>query len=52
VVAHEQTIELFRNYAEQGDNADLKAFAQSTLPKLEQHLQEAKQLAATHSSKR
>ena len=52
VVAHEQTIELFRNYAEQGDNADLKAFAQSTLPKLEQHLQDAKQLAATHSSKR
>ncbi len=51
VVAHEQTIELFRNYAEQGDNADLKAFAQSTLPKLEQHLQEAKQLAATHGSK-
>lgn len=51
VVAHEQTIELFRNYVEQGDNADLKAFAQSTLPKLEQHLQEAKQLAATHGSK-
>lgn len=51
VVAHEQTIELFRNYAEQGENADLKAFAQSTLPKLEEHLEHAKQLAATHGSK-
>lgn len=51
VVAHEQTIELFRDYIEQGENADLKAFAQSTLPKLEQHLEEAKALAAAHGSK-
>ena len=51
VVAHEQTIELFRSYIEQGDNADLKAFAQSPLPKLEQHLEHAKQLAAAHGSK-
>lgn len=51
VVAHEQTIELFQNYVEQGENVELKAFAQSTLPKLEQHLEHAKQLAATHGSK-
>ena len=51
VVAHEQTIELFRDYIEQGENADLKAFAQSTLPKLEQHLGEAKALAAAHGAK-
>ncbi len=51
VVAHEQTIELFRNYVEQGEHADLKAFAESTLPKLEQHLEEAKALAAAHGSK-
>jgi len=50
VVAHEQTIELYQNYIDEGENADLKAFAQATLPTLRQHLEHAKQLAAAHGS--
>jgi len=48
VVAHEQTIELYREYVEGGDNPDLKQFAQQTLPKLEEHLKQAKELQAKH----
>ncbi len=48
VVAHEQTIELYRDYVEGGDNPDLKQFAQQTLPKLEEHLKQAKELQANH----
>ena len=51
VVAHEQTIELYREYAKNGENAELKQFAESTLKKLEQHLQHAKELASKHGSK-
>ena len=50
VVAHEQTIELFREYAQNGENAELKQFAEQTLPKLEQHLKHAQELASTHGS--
>jgi len=50
VVAHEQTIELFREYARNGENAELKQFAESTLPKLEQHLQHAQELASKHGA--
>ncbi|HEY0180777.1 MAG TPA: DUF4142 domain-containing protein [Dokdonella sp.] len=42
---HEDAVSLFRKEAESGTNADLKAFAQRTLPTLEQHLQMAKDLA-------
>lgn len=51
VVAHEQSIELFREYAQNGENAELKQFAESTLPKLEQHLQQAQELATAHGAK-
>ena len=51
VVAHEQTIELYRDYAKNGENAQLKQFAESTLPELEQHLQHAKELASMHGGK-
>lgn len=43
VMAHEQTIELFRE-ATQLKDAELKAFAEKTLPKLEHHLQMAQAL--------
>lgn len=48
VNAHEQAVKLFKDEAENGKDAELKAFAQTTLPKLEAHLAEAKKLAAAH----
>ncbi|MGE6529173.1 DUF4142 domain-containing protein [Pseudomonas sp. NPDC077382] len=48
VVAHEQTIELFREYAKNGENAELKKYAESTLKTLEQHLNKAQELASKH----
>jgi putative membrane protein len=48
VVAHEQTIELFRKEAASSKDADLQAFAKETLPKLEHHLKMAQDLAAAH----
>lgn len=42
--AHQQAVDLFRNYSRSGDNAQLKKFAAETLPALEQHLQMAQQL--------
>jgi putative membrane protein len=35
--AHDEAINLFSNYAKNGDNAELKQFAQATLPSLEKH---------------
>ncbi len=51
VVAHEQTIELFRSYIQEGQDQEIKAFAQETLKKLEMHLREAQSLAAAHGEK-
>jgi len=45
VVAHEQTIELFREAMDIRD-PELRAFVEKTLPKLETHLRMAKDLAA------
>jgi putative membrane protein len=44
VTAHEQTIELFQKGAK-SDDADIAAFANATLPKLESHLKQARILA-------
>lgn len=50
VVAHEQTIELFRK-AVNSEDAQVSAFAKETLPKLEHHLQMAKDLvSSTHAN--
>lgn len=43
VVAHEQTIELYRK-ATASDDAEISAWAKDTLPKLEHHLEMAKDL--------
>ncbi|WP_122446424.1 DUF4142 domain-containing protein [Pseudomonas viridiflava] len=48
VMAHEQTIKLFKEEAENGKDPELKAFAKATLPTLEGHLEHAKKLAAAH----
>lgn len=41
---HKEDIDLFKNEASSGQNADLKAFAQKTLPTLEEHLRMAEAL--------
>ncbi|WP_028240510.1 DUF4142 domain-containing protein [Stutzerimonas azotifigens] len=51
VVAHEQTIELYREYVKSGENPDLKQYAESTLPKLEEHLKMAKELQTKYAGK-
>jgi putative membrane protein len=44
VKAHEDAVDLFKRYAEEGDNADLKAWAAKTVPDLEHHLKMAQDL--------
>lgn len=44
VTAHEQTIELFQQFAEQGDSPELQQFAEQKLPTLQEHLQMAQSL--------
>lgn len=48
VKAHQATIELFEKEASDGKDADLKAFAVETLPKLKDHLAHAQVLAKAH----
>jgi putative membrane protein len=42
--AHEDAVDLFKRYGEGGENTDLKAWAASTRPALEHHLQMAEEL--------
>jgi putative membrane protein len=44
VAGHQDAVKLYESYAQKGDHADLKKFAQDTLPKLKQHLQHAQAL--------
>ena len=44
VQSHQAAVELFRAYAQSGDDARLKQWASRTLPSLEEHLREAQQL--------
>jgi putative membrane protein len=44
VTAHEKAVKLFKTEAQSGQDPELKAFAQKTLPTLEEHLRVAKQL--------
>ncbi|WP_313607164.1 DUF4142 domain-containing protein [Rhizobium sp.] len=44
VDAHEDAVDLFKRYADEGENADLKAWAAKTLPALEHHYQMAQDL--------
>ena len=45
VRAHQDAVTLFESYAQNGDNAQLKQFAQQTLPTLQEHLRMAQQLS-------
>ena len=42
--AHEQGLQLLRDYAERGDNAAVQQFASQTAPKVEQHLTMVREL--------
>lgn len=42
--AHEDAVDVFKRYASEGDNADLKAWAAKTVPALEHHLKMAEEL--------
>jgi putative membrane protein len=44
VDAHEDAVDLFGRYAEEGENAQLKAWAAKTLPDLQHHLKMAQDL--------
>lgn len=44
VEAHEDAVDLFKRYAEGGENPELKSWAAITLPALEHHLMMAKEL--------
>lgn len=44
VKGHQDAVKLFQSYAQNGDNAQLKQFAQATLPTLQEHLREAQGL--------
>ncbi|KPB77213.1 DUF4142 domain-containing protein [Pseudomonas cannabina] len=48
VVAHEETIKLYEEEANNGKDPELMAFAKATLPTLKEHLAHAKKLAAEH----
>ncbi len=50
VEAHQEGVALFRAYSENGDNAELKAFASKGLPILQAHLEMAQKLAGTTQS--
>jgi putative membrane protein len=43
---HKEAIELFKETAKESKDADIRAFATSTLPVLQQHLDKARQLTA------
>lgn len=44
VSAHKDAVSLFERYGKGGDNAELKTFANETLPKLQEHLKMAQEL--------
>jgi putative membrane protein len=46
VDTHQEAVDLFKKFASSGDDADVKQFAEKTLPTIEHHLDEAKKLPA------
>lgn len=50
VSAHQEAVKLFTDAANNAADTDIKAFAQETLPVLQQHLEMAQALAKAHPS--
>lgn len=51
VSAHEDAVKLFTDAANNASDTEIKAFAQKTLPVLQQHLEMAQDLVKAHPSK-
>ncbi|MDF3864088.1 DUF4142 domain-containing protein [Pseudomonas denitrificans (nom. rej.)] len=51
VSAHEEAVKVFTDAANNAVDADIKKFAQETLPTLQQHLEMAQELVKAHPSK-
>lgn len=51
VSAHEDAVKLFTDAANNSSDTEIKAFAQKTLPVLQQHLEMAQELVKAHPSK-
>jgi putative membrane protein len=49
--AHSEAVKLFESYAKDGDNAQLKTFAQETLPTLKMHQEMVEKIASTMGDK-
>lgn len=50
VKAHDEAVSLFKDYAKHGSNDDLKNFASSTLPTLNEHKQKIDAMKSSYSS--
>jgi putative membrane protein len=48
--AHKEAVALFQREAKSGSDADLRAFAEKTLPTLQEHLKMAQDLSAKHKA--
>jgi len=51
VTDHEEDTEEFKNEASRGKNADIKGFASRTLPTLQDHLRQAREMEKSVSAK-
>jgi putative membrane protein len=49
--AHAEAVELYENYINDGDNAELKAFAKRTLPTLKMHRETIEKIAGATNRK-
>lgn len=49
--AHEEALILMRGYAKDGDNADVKSFAETTVPKVQMHLDMLKSIDEAHKAR-
>jgi len=48
VDGHQEAVDLFKKYASSGDDADVKQFAEKTLPTIEHHLESQKRCRLGH----
>ena len=49
VAAHQEALTLHRGYADSGENTELQAFARDLVPKLEAHLEMARNLQSARA---